>query len=180
MLAAYRRLLQHCPALALALAPRHLERVPAVARELRATAFDYVQASSLERTDVPPRATSILLLDTMGELRAFYQRAAIAFVGGSMAPPRGGQSLAEPASAAVPVLFGPHYENQQELGDALIAAGGGAVVCDEASLAASCARWLGDDAARRRAGARARGVMELLANGAANTVRHLQPLLERA
>ena len=76
-------------------------------------------------------------------------------------------------------LFGPHYENQQELGDALIAASGGAVIHDEAGLADRCARWLADDDSRRIAGAYARGVMERLADGAANTVRHLQPLLAR-
>jgi len=180
VLAAYRRLVQHYPSLALVLAPRHLERMAAVESDLRDTAFGYVKASSLEaQPDGPPRATNILLLDTMGELRAFYQRASIAFVGGSMAPPRGGQSLAEPASVAIPVLFGPHYENQQELGDALIAAGGGAVIHDETGLAEICARWLVDDGSCRIVGARARGVMERLTDGAANTVRHLQPLLDR-
>lgn len=181
LLAAYRRLVPDCPSLALVLAPRHLERVAEVESDLRAAAFDYVKASSLAaQPDERPRATSILLLDTMGELRAFYQRAAIAFVGGSMAPPRGGQNLAEPATVAVPVLFGPHFTNQQELGDALIAEGGGAMVHDAASLAAIGARWLGDEVSRQLAGAHARKVMERLADGAANTVRHLQPLLERA
>ncbi len=180
VLAAYRQLIEHYPSLALVLAPRHLERVPAVESALRDAMLDYVKASSLEaQSDGPPHAVSILLLDTMGELRAFYRRASIAFVGGSMAPPRGGQSLAEPASLAVPVLFGPHYENQQELGDALIAASGGAVIHDEAGLADRCARWLADDDSRRIAGAHARGVMERMADGAANTVRHLQPLLAR-
>ncbi len=107
VLAAYRQLIEHYPSLALVLAPRHLERVSTVESDLRDAMLDYVKASSLEaRPDGPPHATNILLLDTMGELRAFYRRASIAFVGGSMAPPRGGQSLAEPASVAVPVLFG--------------------------------------------------------------------------
>jgi 3-deoxy-D-manno-octulosonic-acid transferase len=180
VLAAYRQLLEHCPSLALVLAPRHLERVSAVESALRDARFDYVKASNIEaQPDGPPHPVSILLLDTMGELRALYRRASIAFVGGSMAPPRGGQSLAEPASVAVPVLFGPHYENQRELGDALIAASGGVVIHDEAGLADRCARWLADDDARRIVGAHARGVMERLADGAANTVRHLQPLLAR-
>ena len=179
VLAAYRQLVERCPSLALALAPRHLERVPGVESDLRDAKFGYAKASSLAaEADGAPGATNILLIDTMGELRAFYQRASIAFVGGSMAPPRGGQSLAEPAIAAVPVLFGPHYENQQELGDALIADGGGAVVHDEASLAGLCEGWLVGDASRRAAGAHARRVMERLADGAANTVRHLQPMLD--
>jgi 3-deoxy-D-manno-octulosonic-acid transferase len=181
VLAAYRQLLASFPLLALVIAPRHLERVAEVERDLSDARFDFVKASTLGVGDgVAASAANILLIDTMGELRAFYQRATIAFVGGSMAPPRGGQSLAEPATAAVPVLFGPHYENQKEVGDALIAEGGGAIAYDEASLADICVGWLADEAARRAAGANARRVIERLADGAANTVRHLQPMLDRA
>lgn len=177
VLAAYRRLLENYPSLALALAPRHLERMAEVENILRESAFDYVNASQLDagRSDAP----GIILLDTMGELRAFYQRATIAFVGGSILPPRGGQSLAEPACVAVPVLFGPYYDNQQEIGDALIREGAGEVVSDEGTLAASCARWLSDSDLRNRAGGRARMVMERIAHGAASTVQHLEELLDR-
>jgi 3-deoxy-D-manno-octulosonic-acid transferase len=175
VLSAYRRLVQRFPTLALALAPRHLERVAEVESELRASGIAYAKASNLvARAD---DHASVLLIDTMGELRGFYQRATIAFVGGSMAPPRGGQSLAEPAAAAVPVLFGPHHENQRQVADAILGNGGGAVVNDASALANACANWLADDDARCIAGHRAREVIERLADGAALTVRHLKPLL---
>jgi 3-deoxy-D-manno-octulosonic-acid transferase len=119
----------------------------------------------------------VLLLDTMGELGAFYQRAAIAFVGGSLTPGRGGQSLAEPANASVPVLFGPYYENHRQLGDALIAAGAGRVVRNAAQLADACAQWLADDEARSAAGQAARSVMQQLAGSTATTVGYLCALL---
>jgi 3-deoxy-D-manno-octulosonic-acid transferase len=181
VLAAYRQLLASCPSLALAIAPRHLERVADVERDLSDARFDFVKASTLGVSeDGAAPAANILLIDTMGELRAFYQRATIAFVGGSMAPSRGGQSLAEPATAVVPVLFGPHYENQKEVGEALIAGGGAAVVHDDATLVNACAKWLIDEAARRATGTNARRIIERLADGAANTVRHLQTMLDRA
>jgi 3-deoxy-D-manno-octulosonic-acid transferase len=113
----------------------------------------------------------------MGELRALYQRATVAFVGGSLMPGRGGQSLAEPANASVPVLFGPFYENHRQLGDALIAAGAGRVVRDATQLADACAKWLTDEAARNAAGQRAHSVMEQLAGSTATTVRYLCALL---
>ena len=119
----------------------------------------------------------VLLLDTIGELAAFYQRATIAFVGGSLTPGRGGQSLAEPANASVPVLFGPYYENHRQLGNALVAAGAGQVVRDAAQLADASARWLGDDAARSVAGQRARSVMAQFAGSTATTVAYLCDLL---
>ena len=180
VLSAYRRLLENYPSLALVLAPRHLERMAEVENILRELAFDYVNASQLDAgQNTGSNAPGIILLDTMGELRALYPRATIAFVGGSILPPRGGQSLAEPACVAVPVLFGPYYDNQQEIGDALIREGAGEVVSDEETLAASCARWLSDSDSRNRAGARARIVMERVAHGAASTVQHLEELLDR-
>jgi 3-deoxy-D-manno-octulosonic-acid transferase len=178
VLAAYRRLLRDYPSLALILAPRHLERTGEIERILHEESQGYLKASELDSGGA--NGPAILLLDTMGELRPIYRRAAIAFVGGSIAPPRGGQSLAEPAAAGVPVLFGVHYENQQQLGDALILAGAGLVIHDDSSLAGGCQRWLSDYELRQAAGLRARRVLEHLADGAANTVHHLLPLLDRA
>ncbi len=123
------------------------------------------------------RYPRVLLLDTMGELRALYQCATVAFVGGSLLPGRGGQSLAEPANASVPVLFGPYYENHRKLGDALIANGGRCIVRDVTQLADATAKWLTDESARSAAGQRARAVMDELAGSTATIVRYLCALL---
>jgi 3-deoxy-D-manno-octulosonic-acid transferase len=94
-----------------------------------------------------------------------------------MNPPRGGQNLAEPASWGVPVLFGPHYENQQMIGDALIDGGGGQVVVDAAQLESTAAEWLADEESRRAAGDHARHVVGQLAGAAAATLQHVKGLL---
>jgi 3-deoxy-D-manno-octulosonic-acid transferase len=133
--------------------------------------------------NVEPRARdddAVLLLDTMSELRALYAHSTIAFVGGSISPPRGGQNMAEPAAVAVPVLFGPHYENQQQAGDTILEAGGGRLVEDAAQIESTCAEWLADDDARRAAGANARRAVERLAGGAAATLNHLAALIGKA
>jgi len=122
----------------------------------------------------------VLLLDTMGELRAVYSRASITFVGGSMSPPRGGQNLAEPAAVSVPVLFGPHYENQQQAGDTILVAGGGRVVADAAQIESTCSEWLADHDARHAAGANALRAVERLAGGVAATLKHLMALIGKA
>jgi 3-deoxy-D-manno-octulosonic-acid transferase len=178
VLNAWRNLADRFDGLELAIAPRHLERVREIEEELRAGGVSWIRASSLTNSSATGSDRKVLLLDTMGELAALYSRAAVAFVGGSMDPPRGGQNLAEPAAWAVPVLFGPHYENQQTIGDALIEGGGGRVVVDAAQLESTVAEWLTDDAVRRAAGDRARRVLGHLAGAGLSTLQHLKSLLK--
>jgi 3-deoxy-D-manno-octulosonic-acid transferase len=183
VLTAFRNLVEGFPTLALVLAPRHLSRAGEVEDEIRSAGFTYEKASLLPTDNAPGVASvarptaAVLLLDTMGELRALYSRATIAFVGGSMLPPRGGHNMAEPAAVAVPVLFGPHYENQQQAGDSILEAGGGRVVADAAQIESTCSEWLDDHDARRAAGANARRAVERLAGGVAATLNHLAALI---
>jgi len=181
VLTAYRNLVEGFPSLALALAPRHLNRVHEVENDIRSAGFLFDKASLLPAANEPVVAgvapAAVLLLDTMGELRALYAQAAIAFVGGSMSSQRGGQNLAEPAAVAVPVLFGPHYENQQQTADTILEAGGGRVVADAAQIESTCAEWLADHDTRRAAGANALRAVERLAGGVAATLNHLAALI---
>jgi 3-deoxy-D-manno-octulosonic-acid transferase len=80
----------------------------------------------------------------------------------------------------VPVLFGPYYENHRELGDALIAAESGRIVCDATQIVEASAKWLADKEARAAAGRRARSVMDQLAGSTGITVRYLCGLLPRS
>ncbi len=92
----------------LMIAPRHPERFEAVERLLRDSSRDFVRRSS------PPseadKNADIILLDTIGELRAAYPLAEIVFVGGSLIP-HGGQSILEPAGAGKPIVTGPYTAN---------------------------------------------------------------------
>jgi len=164
--------------LALVLAPRHLERAAEIEGLLCAAQIEYSKASA---PDAGAAGTSrVLLLDTMGDLRAMYGRGAAAFVGGSLLPGRGGQSLAEPAAAGVPVLFGPFHENQRAIAVALLQARAGAVVRDAAELAQAVVAFLGDESERLAAGRRARAVVERMAGGVAATLMRLRPLISVA
>jgi 3-deoxy-D-manno-octulosonic-acid transferase len=164
--------------LVLILAPRHLERVAEVEALLRAAQIEYSKASAPDTSAAS--ISRVMLLDTMGELRAMYGRGAVAFVGGSLMPGRGGQSLAEPAAAGVPVLFGPLHENQRAIASALLEARAGAVVRDAAELVRAVTAFLGDEAERLAAGHRARTVVERMAGGVAATLMHLRPLISVA
>ncbi len=173
---AYRELRERFPALALVVAPRHLERTADVERAVAAAAVPYVKASALGGNGAAGDA-SVMILDTMGELAAFYRRATIAFVGGSLRRGRGGQNPAEPALASVPVLLGPYHENQRALASALCESGGARIVRDAPELARACANLLANDAARRVAGESARRTAECFSGGVSATLEYLRPLM---
>lgn len=180
---AYQELLRSFPRLALIIAPRHLDRIGEVNAILQEVGLTWIRASDFHLADAPRASTtsadpSVLLLDTMGELRALYSRATISFVGGSLEPSRGGQNPAEPASFAVPVMFGPHHANQREAAGALIAAGGARVVHDAGEMANTAALWLSDEHARRIAGEMAKAAIERLAGGTVATLGHLRALMQ--
>jgi 3-deoxy-D-manno-octulosonic-acid transferase len=176
VLNAYLKLRARFPALALIIAPRHLVRARDVERMIAATGLNHVRAS-----DCAPGATAdIMLLDTMGELRGLYRRGAVAFVGGSLVAERGGQNPAEPAAASVPVLFGPHHQNQSETAAALIAEEGAQIVSSADEMAQAAAKWLDDEQGRRAAGRRARECIDRLSGGVNASLMRLRALINLA
>lgn len=173
---AYRELRKDFPQLALTIAPRHLERTPEVEKALHAASLDYVKASQLNSPGAAHDA-DVLILDTMGELRSFYGRGSIAFVGGSLAPGRGGQNPAEPALADVPVLIGPYHENQQQIVSSLVSSGGARIVKNASDIISETSQWLADDEARQRAGQRARAAVSAGSGGARLALKQLEGLI---
>ncbi|MBF6568747.1 MAG: 3-deoxy-D-manno-octulosonic acid transferase [Candidatus Binataceae bacterium] len=172
---AWRAIAARWPRTRLAIAPRHLKRLAEIEALLRDGGLPFVKASTLPESE--DHSARILLLDTMGELRALYAHAAIAFVGGSLVPGRGGQSLAEPAAAGVPVLFGPYHESQRQIAAALLDGDGGQVVKDADDLGKVCAALLAGDARRVRAGQAARRSLDLLGGAVGFSIPMLKALI---
>lgn len=168
------------PALRLVLAPRHLERVVEVADLLTAAGLKYVTASHLKQDAIAAEDECVMLLDTLGDLRALYSLAQVAFIGGSLVKGRGGQNPGEAASAGVPVLIGPFHQNQQIIVKALLEGGGAAVVANAVTLSQVAARLLRDEPMRRQWGDNARAAYAGLSGGGERTVEHLLKLLEGA
>jgi 3-deoxy-D-manno-octulosonic-acid transferase len=126
------------PSLRLLLAPRHVERIPALLRELAPLGLQI-----LRRTELPVQADwDILVLDTTGELRDWYSLATLAFVGKSLTA-HGGQNPVEPALAGKPVVFGPHMENFDSVVRLLLQAEGAVQVDGPAALEAQVTALLG-------------------------------------
>ena len=148
VLAAHEQLRLAIPELLLVLVPRHPQRFESVAGLLSrlGVAFDRRTAA----TASVRKNAQVLLLDTMGELAAFYAAADAAFVGGSLVP-IGGHNLLEPAMLGVPVVTGPHTNNAKDIARPMIEQRGAIEVADSGSLAEAVRGMLQDPAARARA-----------------------------
>ncbi len=92
----------------LMIAPRHPERFAEVAALIEKTGFSWTRRSDLPSEN--DATAEIILLDSIGELRAAYPLSEIVFVGGSLIP-HGGQSIYEPAAAGKAIVTGAHTAN---------------------------------------------------------------------
>lgn len=92
----------------LMIAPRHPERFDEVAKAIRDTGVKFARRSAAPKLD--DENADIVLLDSIGELRAAYPLAEIVFVGGSLIP-HGGQSVLEPAAQGRAIITGHHTAN---------------------------------------------------------------------
>lgn len=90
------------------IAPRHPERFDEVATILNASRLNWARRSAAPGDD--DKTCDVILLDSIGELRAVYPLATLVFVGGSIAPV-GGHNILEPAAAGACVVTGAHTNN---------------------------------------------------------------------
>lgn len=105
---AFRTVRQAHPSARLLIAPRHPERFEEVASLLLNCGFSTARRSAA-RSAADARA-DVVLLDSIGELRAVYPLAEVAFIGGSIAP-HGGHSVIEPGAQGICTITGPHTQN---------------------------------------------------------------------
>jgi 3-deoxy-D-manno-octulosonic-acid transferase len=111
LLSAFRNILATHPKTVMILAPRHPERFAAVAELVEKLGFRLWRRSLWSGESI---AGGVFLVDSIGELAALYSLATVAFVGGSLVP-RGGHNTLEPALYGVPVVTGNHYENFRDI-----------------------------------------------------------------
>jgi 3-deoxy-D-manno-octulosonic-acid transferase len=161
------------PGLLLLWAPRHPERFAAVAEQAYQRGL-HVRTRSMH--ELPAGDTDCFVLDSMGELLAFYAAADVAFVGGSLQA-IGGHNVLEPAALGVPSVVGPHTLNFAEATTLLREEGALLQIEHAAGLEAALAMLL-DDAPRRRAmGAAGRLTVERERGALARTLQLIAELL---
>jgi 3-deoxy-D-manno-octulosonic-acid transferase len=126
---------------ALVIAPRHLERLPEIERELVASGRRVERRSQLGSRVLANG--DVLILDTTGELAALYAAASMAFVGGTLANV-GGHNLLEPLIEGCPVAYGPRLDAVRESAVIARESGAGIEVADAAGLCDAIANFAAD------------------------------------
>lgn len=173
---AHSRVLHRFPDALVLIAPRHPERFRPVIQLCRSYGFLTATRSEdrLAGTD-----TQCFVIDTLGELLAFYAAADVAFVGGSL-DAIGGHNLLEPAALGVPVLVGPHTFNFTEVTDLLLDADAVLRVADANGLAEALPRLLSDPQRRLAMGRSARTTVERERGAVARTLQIIERVNARA
>ncbi len=176
---AYKDLRGQHPELRLILVPRHPERFDEVDRLLRQHDLEFVRRSELSPPNEPPGSTvppRVILVDTIGELGAWWGCADIGFVGGSMGK-RGGQNMIEPAAYGVATIFGPNTKNFRGIVEQLLDKKAAEVVHDGAELRNFVERCLQDAEFRVKIGKAARELVATQTGSTARTVELLRAIL---
>lgn len=194
-LAVAQKLSRRFPQLRLIIVPRHPERFDAVAEMLSRSGRPWLRRSKLGPTPGSPMSTSaaahafgsgagdrspslpILLVDTVGELAAWWGMADIALVGGSFGN-RGGQNMIEPAGYGAAVCFGPNTWNFRDVVCQFLSAEAAVVVRDESELEQFVRQCLEMPDYRRELGNRARKLVLSHRGAVDRTLALLAPWLE--
>ena len=113
-------------------APRHLNRLAAVANLFNRRGIDFDRFSEVKRHG---RRTDVVLVDVMGELAGLYSVATVVFCGGSLVT-RGGHNIMEAAVCGKPVFYGPHMKDFADAAHLLESAQAGFPVKDRRELTA--------------------------------------------
>lgn len=165
----------------LLIAPRHPERFAEVEKLIRESGFNWAKRS--EKPSDRDKTAEIILLDSIGELRATFPLAEIVFVGGSLIP-HGGQNVLEPAIARKAIITGFYTTNfeaitkeflEQEALIQLPKLDGKAV---SEGLAESFSNLLNDAELRSTIADNAYDVMRRNRGATEKTVEYLKSLLE--
>jgi 3-deoxy-D-manno-octulosonic-acid transferase len=170
------RLRRRFPELFLVLVPRHFERAKEVGQELAARGVRFVYRSEANggRPSAPGQL-ECLLVNSTGELKCFYEQAALVFVGKSLTA-RGGQNPIEPAALGKAMVFGPNMQNFEAVARAFLAEQAAIQVRDAAGLEEAIAELLGDERRRAELGARA---LQVVRENLGATGRTVELIVER-
>jgi 3-deoxy-D-manno-octulosonic-acid transferase len=164
----------------LLIAPRHPERFAEVATLLDASGFTWSRRSA--EASATDSTCDVILLDSIGELRAVYPLATVVFVGGSLAP-TGGHNILEPAAAGACTVTGAHTFNFKTVvadfleADALVQLPELSEADAPFELSSVLEKLLADDERRRAIAENARAALEKNRGATARTIKLLSPIL---
>ena len=113
------------------IAPRHLERLPAIIELLQSHGLGFHRFSDLLGGE--KRRHALVLLDSLGDLAGIYAVATYVFCGGSLVE-RGGHNMMEAAIWEKPVFYGPSIGDFRDAAELLESVRAGYRVADVGAL----------------------------------------------
>ena len=163
----------------LAIVPRKPERFDEVAALIDAAGFGYVRYSALKADDsVTKGKPTVILGDTMGDLKKFYSLATVVFVGRSLVP-MGGSDMMEPTALGKCTLFGPQTFNFKQTVEVLLAGEGAVEVADENALYEKTLLCLKDNDFAKKIAANGQKVIRQNQGATQKTVDAISGILRR-
>lgn len=112
VLGAFQKIKDKYPAMRLVIAPRHIERAGEIEKIIESRGLDAFRFSKMIAG--MRYQDEVVILDTIGHLRAFYDMATLVFVGKSLTV-QGGHNIIEPAYFSKPIIVGPHMQNFRDV-----------------------------------------------------------------
>jgi 3-deoxy-D-manno-octulosonic-acid transferase len=171
----FRRIREKIARLRLVIVPRKPERFDEVANLIQSQGFTLTRRST---PGAPPRDDSVVLIDTMGELRKIYSLGSVVFVGRSLVDlgtRQHGSDMIEPCALGKATIVGPFTGNFADAMRSFKASQAIVEVPDESALAATLSALLLHPSEAKALGTRARSVVRAQ-QGA--TARHAQIVLD--
>jgi 3-deoxy-D-manno-octulosonic-acid transferase len=172
MLDVLRRLSPEYPDLVLILAPRHLERLGDLEALLKRHKIPWKRKTQLGIAG-HREESSVILLDTLGELAKLYSIGTLIFVGGSLVRV-GGHNVLEPLFFKKPVLFGPFMDHFREISDEVIRRGAGIQIRESEEMVLHAKTLLGNPSLRSEMGKRG---FEIIRDNRGATEKTLEAIL---
>ena len=168
-------LLEKFPTLKIILVPRHPERFKKVEKLLKDLQFSYF---ALSNKNAKKGEVSIILVDQMGILPRCYQIADLSIVGGSFVKGVGGHDVFEPAKMGIPVIFGPHMDQQADLSRLVIQSGVGKQVPLE-ELSSLLEKYFLHPDLRKEDGAKGKELSLAVRGSSYRTWERIEPFLKK-
>lgn len=117
VLSIFKSLVKEFSHLRLIIAPRHIERTGEIVDLVKENGLSPLRFSSIAKP--AGHQDSVIVVDTIGNLKDLYSMAKLVFVGKSLTL-RGGHNIIEPAFFGKPIFIGPHMENFKDIVDVFL------------------------------------------------------------
>lgn len=173
------RLRQKFPKLFLVLVPRHFERCSDLGQKLKARGVKFILRNAIfANTQHRAGEVDCLVVNTTGELKFFYEPAAVVFVGKSLKA-IGGQNPIEPGAQGKAIVFGPNMQNFADITRSFLNKDAAVQVKNSEELERALAALLENPARRAELGRHALEVVAENLGAVERTVAMILPHLAR-